>query len=191
MLKKILPIVCSAFLFFSQASAQVEEAVIRWTPGVCTASCAAGIRTQLNKINGVSEISVNENQGQAVLKYNKGARFSLDQITLAMQMMGIWTEEIHLKVTGTVRQAGQDLFLASSGDGTQFLLLGQARPFPGQPPNVYVDQYNTANRALPDDVRKLLLDKATQKQEVIITGPIFQPERAPPLMLIVENIATQ
>jgi len=186
-IKKSLLIFCTVLGIIQGKSleAEIDEVTITWTAGLCSSSCVKGLYDQFRKIPGVKEISINQSQGQAFLRWQPNASFSYQPVEVAMALIGLYVNNIKVKVRGTIVNDSPGVYnIVSIGDSTSFTLM--AIPTPQR--NQYVDQYSPYNRQLSPEMVKQL-QQAQQKQQIAtISGPLFMPWRSPPLYLVIENI---
>lgn len=164
---------------------EIQDVTITWTAQECFSSCTKGMYGQFRKIQGVSEISINQGAGEAVLHWQPNASFAYQPVQVAMQLLGLSINTIKVRVRGTLINDSQNSYtLLSIGDGTSFTLIS----IPSPATNQYVEQYNIQNRTLSADMIQQL-QKAQQDQQIAtVTGPLFMPWRSPPNYLVVQNI---
>lgn len=169
------------FFSFSCIEARVREVTITWNAPLCLSSCVAGLYDQFMKIPGVEEVDMAP--GRARLKWQPDAPFSFVPINTAMSMIGLSIIELRVKVSGAIIHNANSVTLVSKPDGTWFNLRSTPIPVPNQ----YVEQFNISNYSLHPQMYQELLEAEEKQQEVEITGQIFEPERSPPLVLIIER----
>lgn len=182
----ILNLTLFAALFSSNILfSEIQTVTIKWTAAECFASCGKGLEQQFKKIHEVAEIHMNLLQGQAELRWKPNAPFSFTPVKIAMQMIGLYINDIHIKVRGTIKHDNQNNFtLVSLGDNTTFNLLSA----PSSSMVNYVEQYNPQNRVIRPDLKNQLLESERNHSVATISGPLFEPYRAPPLVLIIEHL---
>lgn len=168
-------------------NADIEKVTIQWTQARynCDAGCLQLLDNQFRKIPGVSSVAINQGAAQAVLQWDPNAPFSYTAIDTAMRMVGPSIDNlgIRLKIRGTIRHDANTVTLISLGDNTNYFLLSPITPSSTQ----YVDPESVASHPLWPQVRTELLDAEAQNLLVTVEGPLFQPERAPPYYIIVEQ----
>lgn len=174
-------------LTWTALHAEVLEVRIQWTPQLCNDICARNLEKQFHRIYNVDEITMNHPAGQILLKYKPRGVYNFGPINTAMQMIGLTINDIHIKVRGHIKATDREVLLISDGDASVFFLMSPVRPDPGK----YVENYNPATHQLTVQHRNQLIDAARSKQYVTISGPLFEPERAPPNYLIVQEIKTE
>ncbi len=175
---------CALVSLSASLLGEVEYVEIKWTPGLCSESCAKNLRTQFSKTAGVASSEVSASSAQAKLHWKPNVTFSFGPINAAMSMIGLSMTELRVKVRGTIIHDAKTVTLVSLGDNTRFQLLG-----PTQASKTgYAIAHNINSHPLPPDTRTKLLDAQTQKQVVTVEGPLFEPERSPPLYLITEKL---
>lgn len=165
-------------------NAEIQQVVIKWTPGLCTASCIAGLDKAFKKIDAVASTSLDQAAAQAVLQWKPNYPFSYTPIDYAMNAIGLYVTEFRMKVRGTIIHDKTNVFLVSLGDNTSFTLLSPTIPAPSQAASLY----NVESYQLTPQLRERLIATEAQHQVVSIAGPIFTPWLSPPLLLIVESL---
>jgi hypothetical protein len=167
--------------------ADIEKVTVQWTQARynCDAGCLRLLDNQFRRISGVSDVAIDQGAAQATLQWNPNVPFSYTAIDTAMRMVGPSIDNlgVRLKVRGTIRHDANSVTLISLGDNTNFFLLSPITPSSTQ----FVDTESVASRPLWPQVRTELLDAEAQNLIVTIDGPLFQPERAPPFYIIVEQ----
>lgn len=183
---KKLQLLCAAIFIVgtSHSLAEVQTVTLKWTAGLCKESCVKGLTQQFQKIDGVADISIDMDQGQAELQWKPDVAFSYYPVKIAMQMIGLYINNIKVKVRGTITHDTQSVQLVSLGDNTIFQLLNPVAPQKDQ----YFEQYSIYSRQLSQELRDKLLDIEQNNQVVTIDGPLFEPERSPPIYLVVEHM---
>jgi hypothetical protein len=172
-------------LQFISLGAEIENVTVTWSAIECKSSCINQLEQQFRKIPGVAEISMNQSAGQADLKWKKNATFSFSPINIAMEMIGLTINDIRVRVHGILEHTATHVTLISSGDLTHFDLINPVVPtLKGQAP-----QFNLGVRGLQPALREKLLAAETEKKIATIEGPLFMPERSPPLELVVSSVS--
>lgn len=171
-------------LALSHLPAEIEHVSVKWVSAACLESCAHGLQQQFSKIPGVAEVSVDQAAGRADLRWKPNAPFAYYPIHAAMSMIGPSIKNLRVRVKGTIKHDAKTVSLVSLGDYTTFILLSPLTPSP----NEYTIMYNVETHKLLPNMREQLLQAEANKQTVTIEGPLFQPERAPPLLLITETV---
>lgn len=188
-MKKFTGHICSlvySCMIFSSAhlSADIDHVTIKWTTGLCTSSCVTTLKDQFSKVPGVAKIEITQGQGQMSLQWKPNVPFNFIPINGAMSLVGLSIQDLRIKARGNISHDNQRVFLTSTGDNTRFQLLGPVQPSEHH----YVIEFSPFTHPLSADMRKDLLDAEAAHQIVTIEGPILEPERSPPLYLIVERI---
>jgi len=174
-----------AILFCVQSlQAEIQHVIIKWTPALCILpSCVQGLQQQFVRISGVEDVQINQAAGQATLRWKPDVPFTFPPINTAMSMIGLSILDFRMRARGHIIQQGNNFVFVSQGDETRFVLLGPVTPQQTR----YVIEFNPETH-LPNPQLKDQFQQAVQNNSsVIIEGPIFQPERSPPLQLIVER----
>lgn len=176
------------FLCVMPLTAEIEWVIIKWTPGLCLTNCTQILGPRLRQIPGVSEVSIDQPQAQAQLRWLPGFTFSYTPIEAALAWVGLSINPtgLRVKVRGQIMHDRVNIGLVSIGDGTAFILLSPVAPRLSG----YTEEFNVASYVLTPQTRDQLLQAEATGQIVTIQGPIFSPWRSPPdpLMLIIEQI---
>lgn len=134
---------------------------------------------------GLAELTITQNQGQADIRWKPYAPFSFDSINSAMRLAGPRLKDVRVKVRGAIGHSGNNFFIKSLGDNTQFTLLSPAR--------VRIGEYLTKSldvHVLAPEMRQKLLQAEREFVVAVIEGPLFEPtrNRGLALYLIIEQI---
>lgn len=167
----------------SNLHAEIQKIIVVWTRGICTPTCIVNLERQLRRMDGVADINMNPSSATAVLQWNPNVPFSFQALEAPMSKIGLSIEHLRIRVQGTLSHDDNNIWLSSIGDGTRFVVLG------GVDPTVvgYTETFNTESYRLPLDQRQQFIDAENQNLTVTIDGPIFMPERAPPLVILSEK----
>lgn len=163
------------------ARAEVEEVTVTWNGFKCQSSCVSQMEQNLKSIPNATNVQVNP-QGSAIMKWAPNQPFSYEPFRYAAGAIGNRFSSMRIKVKGTITFDGTNFFLISSGDNTQFLLVGPLLTQPGRyaPNNL---QTHPITPATQDQLTRL-----TQSQrKVMISGPLLLPSYYQ-LALVTENI---
>jgi copper chaperone CopZ len=179
-----LKLICLFLLTHTTVNGEIQKIQVKWNPVSCNAACAQGVLKELRKVRGITAVDVDSGTGQANIQWDPSTPFSFERIKIAMQMIGPYINDIRLWTRGKIRHSNQTISLVSSGDNSQFILVG----LPEHSPTGYVEQYSGDVRHLSDDMRDQLLDAESQDLFVNIQGPLFLPYYGSPLKLIVEKM---
>lgn len=183
-MQKYLAMFLLTLLTYSNIHAEIEFVTVNWTPLKCQSTCVGLLHKEFSKIQGVAEISINQPQGFALLKWYKGAPFSSVSIKTAMKMVGLSWHNIRVRVKGSIEKNSNSIFIVSEGDHTTFELINPVIPDLQR----QTAQYNQGARLLSPELRKQLLEAQAAHKTVVIEGPLFMPERSPALVLVVEKL---
>ncbi|KAF3362804.1 Uncharacterized protein PHSC3_000663 [Chlamydiales bacterium STE3] len=175
---------CFNLGLFLDLLSEIEKATVTWTPILCSGSCVKTLERHFSKIKDIANISINQQVGMAELSWKPNASFNFTSIATAMGLVGLSIRDIRVKVRGTIRVSGKNYRVISLGDNTPFVLLNSVTPYRG----TYVVEFNPANRELRPEMRQRLHEAQKKNQVAIIEGPLFMPERAPPFMIVVDQI---
>lgn len=174
------------FLGLHPLQAQIEQVTFTWQTPLCPVSCEQALNKQLSKINGVAQVSIPPGSGSALLVWKPNVAFSFFPLNAATRMVGIRIHDVHLKVKGTIDGGNNtSLRLRSVGDNTVFNLIS-----PPQAPLATdaVALYNPQAYPLSPTVREQLAEPQRVRKPVTIEGMLLEPERGPPLYLVVEKV---
>jgi hypothetical protein len=168
--------------------AEVESIIIRWNPIKCQTNCPELLAYQFKQVYGVAEVYVGA--GQAELKWKPNVLFSLPQVKVALQMVGISIVGINVRVRvrGKLQHQKEEMTLISSGDNTRFVLLNPVVTDLAH--NRQAPEYNYMARQLTLEMRQQLLEAEAKHQIATIEGVIFMPERSPPdpLAIVIDQM---
>lgn len=169
------------------AFAEIQKILITWDVASCVPGCDNLLQRYFRQVRGVTDIKVNRGAGEALILWRPDTSFAFSSIDTALRLVGLNPNTIRMQVRGHIRQQGQNTALISSGDGTPFYLLNPVSPSLTQ----YTETESVFNRQLDPQTRQQLLDAASADQQVIIEGPLFQPERSPPLFLVIASMRAE
>lgn len=169
---------------YSSLQAEIESITIKWTALECQQSCIAGLEKQFRNINGVADVVMNQPAGMATLRWKPDVALTFPPINTAMSMIGLSINILRVKVRGTISHDAKTVTLNSLGDNTRFLLMSPVTPKRYE----MVEEFNPETHVLTPAQREQFLRAQDADQIAIVEGPIFEPERSPPLKIIVENV---
>lgn len=175
-------IVCMQLPLFSE----VQKLTIKWSAPQCDTKCADTIVAAFSKVPEVASIEMNQPAGQMDVHWKPNQKISFIPINAAMSRVGLAMDDIRIRVRGTLSHDERGVVLHSLGDETPFQLLGPVVP----ERHKYAIQYSPYTHPLSPEMREELLKGEQENKVAIVSGPLFMPERSPPLtlMIIVENI---
>lgn len=160
------------------------EIVVKWLPGSCGDSCVQQLDRQLHSIKDVAEIKFEGTNNQATLRWRPDRHFSFTPIDNAFRYVGVDMNEIFVTVRGTITSTHRDVTITSLGDNSKFILLSPLRTNPAEAPM----PNNIQSYALKPETREQLLPTESIYQIVTAEGSLFEPERSPPNLLILEKV---
>lgn len=186
-MKKILftlmsAIQCVCITWNLQLDAEIEYIVVKWLPTACLPSCVQTIAQQLSTIP-IAEMVLNQQQGQATLRWKPRVPFSYGYINTAMRTAGPGVQDVRVKVRGTIIVTGSAVILQSLGDETQFILLSPAQANLNQ----YVAQHSIDSHVLAPGTMQKFIEGQRDSTVVVVEGPLFEPQRMQGLYLIVQQ----
>lgn len=176
--------ICFGCLWLNDLGAEIQKVVITWKSAFCQQSCADGLAREFRKVNGVAEIDMNAAAGRMELRWKPNAGFQFQPINNAMAMIGVSIKDIRVTVRGTLTHDNRRVTLVSLGDNTRFDIINPVIPSPNQ----QADEFNASTRGLTDANLTKLLDAEKEHMIATIDGPLFQPERSPPILLVLESL---
>lgn len=94
---------------------KVEQTVY----GMDCAPCAYGVEKNIKKLDGVQEVTVSLNEGNAVVELAKDNKVSIGAIRQAISDGGFTPKEAHVEVAGTLARKDGKLQLVTE-DGTRY-----------------------------------------------------------------------
>lgn len=171
-------------VYLNLLHSEIEQIRIKWNSSVCQESCLRKLENQFQSLPELTGMTINGNEGEAILTWKPDAPFSYIPIEVAISRIGFGIDEIQMTIKGKISHERGNPILISSGDNTRFNLLGT----PEIKPNRYIEQNSPFNRPLTLEMNSILKDAESNKKVLTISGPLFQPENSPPLYLIVESI---
>lgn len=171
--------------YMTPLSAEIQKVNLTWTAILCRGLCGRELEKQFSRVKGVASISIDQQAGSAELRWKPNEKFSFQPIHIAMSLVGLGLRDIRLSVKGTIRTDGKTFTLVSLGDNTIFTLLNPIIPNP----HSYVPQTSSANRKLTPEMQQKLFDAQRTHKIATISGPLFEPYRSPPLMLVIDQIS--
>lgn len=174
-----------ALVYATHLNAEIEKVSVKWTPYQCDAGCVQNLDRQFRQIAGVADVTINMSAAQAEIRWRPNIPFSYTAIDTAMRMIGpsIDNRGLRLKVRGTIQHDARSVTLISTGDNSRFILLGPIVPSPTH----YVEEESVWSHRPTPEARNEYLAAEDADQTVTVEGPLFQPEQAPPMYMIVEK----
>jgi len=164
---------------------EIQQATLSWTPGLCKTECIRNLEKELRMISSVKEVRLNDSAGQASILFKSNIPFSMSAFEEAMRSNGLSIISFRLRVKGEIVSQGPDYVLISSGDNTSFTLINPIVPERDN----YIVQYNISSKSpkLSPTLIKQIEDNRNLNEAATIEGPLLFPERAPPLLLVIES----
>ncbi len=172
-MKKVLFFLGLALTFSSFLQAEIVNIVIKWNAFSCANICVSSLQNNLRSINGITDLVINPMAGVAEIEWNPRIPFNFYSFSIASRTIGIRINDVRLRVKGTIFHVGNNIFLNSLGDGSQFLLLGPIQP----QASTYIIQQNVASHPISAELREKLLDAERRQEIVTVEGPLFEPYR--------------
>lgn len=170
---------------FNCAVAEVEKVTISWTALLCNQRCIQQLDRHFSRIKGVAGVEFNQQAGMVELRWKPNVPFYVAPINIAMGLVGVSIKDIRVKVRGTIRASSKNYRIVSLGDNTSFTLLSPITPYRG----TFATPFNPANRELSPEMRQKLYEAQKSNKIALIEGPLFMPERSPPLMIVLDQIS--
>lgn len=162
----------------------IKQITLTWNAVTCQDTCVAQIHKELSTTKEIHDITINPQEGSAVMQWKTGELFSYEPFRYAMAAVGLSINSMRVHVQGTISHEGETVFLNSTGDNTRFQLVGPIKTQPGR----YTPRYNLASYPLSQELLQQLRDFEQQRMKVIVSGPLLLPSHYP-LVLIIENIS--
>lgn len=182
-MKSFILLIAALFLTHPLMS-EIQKVQIKWAPASCQVNCAQLLAQKFQQVPGVAQVYMNQPAGQAELRWKPNVPFTYQSVYTAMQLVGLWYDDFRVKVRGTIRINGNQVTLVSLGDNTQFILVGTVQPQQGK----YATEYNAQTRPFTPALFAQLQAAAAESRLAIVEGPLFMPERSPPLYLVVAQL---
>lgn len=182
---KILFLQLLLSLFIFPVYGEIEWIKIKWNSPLCPDSCIQNLHKQFEQIKGVSEISIDQSAGQAVLKWKVNQPYAFQPINIAMRMVGLTILDYRIRVKGRIFIDGKTFKLLSIGDDTTFVLLG---PINNMNLNQQSIEFSAQNRQITGDLKEKLLAAKKANAAVTIEGVLFEPQRQPLIQLVIEQL---
>lgn len=183
-MRTFILLIAALFLIQEPLKAEILRVQIKWTPASCQVNCAQLLARKFQQVPGVAQVYMNQPGGQVELRWKPNFPFSYQTTYTAMQLVGLWYDEFRVKVRGTIQINGNQVSLISLGDNTQFILVGTVQAQQGR----YVTEYNAQTRGFTPTLFAQLQQAAAENRIAIVEGPLFMPERSPPLYLVVAQL---
>lgn len=171
------------FLLVNSLSAEVEQITVRWNAVTCYDTCTPLLENNLRAIANVTNLQMNGRSGAAVMGWNPHQTFSYEPFRLASAAAGVRLLDVRVRVRGTIAHDADRFYLVSTGDGARFWLLGPIVTGNDR----YVPRYNPESYPLVGPVKAQLLEAEEKGQTVVISGPLYLPNRYP-RTLIAEQV---
>lgn len=166
------------------ARAEIQHVSVLWNSTICLEACAQAVAQRFRKMDGAASVSVSQPAGRADIDWKPDRPFSYFDIRDAMSWVGLSINKLRVVAKGKIFHDEKNFTLISSGDGSRFILLGQLNPTLG----MYTERFNVASYHLSQDTIDKLVKAEKDGSSVTVEGPIFEPQRSPPLWLIIEQM---
>ncbi len=163
---------------------EIQKLQVKWQAPSCSTGCAQLMIKQFQAIPGVAQVYMNQPAGQMDLRWKPNYPFSFTPINNAMAMVGLSYTEVRIRVRGYLQVSGNNYSVVSLGDNTPFVLLAPAQAQQGR----YVIEYNIASHQLTPYLIAQLQQGIQDNRVAVVEGPLFQPERSPPLYLVIQQL---
>jgi hypothetical protein len=173
------------FLLCAQTSlmAEVEQIIIKWNALTCLSLCPSSIQMNIEGIRQTSNVQVNGFSGVATMGWSANYPFSYEPFRAAFAATGVLIRDMRVRVRGNIRHDADNFYLVSIGDDARFLLIGPLQPQPGR----YIPKYSLVSYPLSPRIREQLMVAEANNFTVVISGPLFLPEKYP-RTLVTEEI---
>lgn len=89
--------------------------------GMDCAPCAYGVEKGLKKLDGVKDVKVSLNKGDAVIELKRDNKINMEEIRKVITNGGFTPKDAKVEVSGKLRHEGQNLVLATE-NSTQYRL---------------------------------------------------------------------
>ena len=172
-------------LVVTPLSGEIQQVSIHWRSGLYQGTCVQLVEKELNKINGVDQLTIDQVAGVATLSWNPKIPFQYTAINTAMRMVGLSMRDIRICVRGLIAHTEEAMFIVSDGDGTRFELI---HPL-GSDAQDIATKYNYQARKLQPALKQKLLNGEKNRQIATVEGPVFMAERNTlPTQIVVDQL---
>ena len=165
-------------------TAEIQQLEMRYNPAFCTMQCPNMLLNALRGMPAVAEVTMNAQQGQAILRYKPNQAFDFWAFKRALQSIGSNYDFLRIKVRGTITGSGKNFNLISIGDNTKFVLLGPIQSSAVQ----YTISPNLTNHPLTPYLIESLERGVKENRIAVIQGWLFEPDRNPPYYIVIEQM---
>lgn len=175
-------------------NAEITRFTLSWDPVYCNQpTCKRLLSTWIKEMHQVGQLKFDEKGNKAIIYWKPYTDFNYDVIDNLMHRLGLApqientpTYESKLagiiKLRGTITHDADFVYIRSIGDNSRFVLIGPTRDQTTR----YVEKFSFENRKLDPKIRLMLLEAEEHFRVVTIEGPLFEPERRPPLYIVVK-----
>lgn len=187
MLKMLAKIFILSFALTLPLQAEIQKVTIKWTSALCAGPCVKELYHYFSLVPGVADVQIDQPGGQAIVRWKPNVPFTYQSMDTVTRLVGLYQNEIRVRVQGQVSHNLNNFRITSLGDGTTFNLLAPVTPSRTQ----YVEENNEETRQLSQEMKNQLLEAQQNNQMVTIEGPLFLPERSPPMQIIIESFKVE
>lgn len=185
MQQRLLKHLILLLLFSTPLSAEIQSLEMRFNPAFCNLKCPSMLAGALQNMPAVAEVTMNGQQGQAIMRYKPNMPFDFWAFKRAIQTIGVNYLFLRIKVRGSIKGSGNKFALVSMGDNTQFNLLGPLQSSPNQ----YTISTDTTNHPLTPYLIETLQQGVNENRVAVVSGWLFEPERNPPYYIVIEQMS--
>lgn len=171
-------------LLMTPLSAEILSVEVRFNPAFCNLQCPSMLTTAFQNMQAVAEVSMNGQQGQAILRYKPNQPFDYRTLRNAIASVGTTPQYLRVKVRGAIRGQNNNFAISSMGDNTLFYLLGPIQASPTQ----YTISASLSNHPLPPYLIETLQKGVAENRIAVVQGWLFQPDRSPPYYIVIEQM---
>lgn len=177
----VMVIILLALLIPLQVFGVIEQVTFLFAQGFCQDSCQTELKQKLAALPQVAGVTVGP--ASATIAWKPNTQFSYPPLKTAFQMVGVQRQNMRVIATGTVQKRGNAWYFTSTGDFTQFRLVGPLISSKSQ----YVIPYAIENHPIVNERKEFLEDAAKTKAVIRINGPLLEPETVSPTTLVMED----
>lgn len=177
-------LLCGITLVHAGLSAEIELVDVQWIAPKCIGTCITRVTDLFRQLNGTAELIVSQPEGRVSLRWKPYAPFRTDAITNTMSAIGLRSQDIRLRVRGTISRRGRSFILRSMGDNTKFILLGP----PPVSMSLFIPTRSIETHVISPELQQHLAHAERYFVVVTVEGPLFTALRQPGIYLIAERV---
>jgi hypothetical protein len=180
-MKKHILFIINVLCLFSWTSIQGEIQMVEifWRHGACQYNCTKLLEGKLSEVPQIESVTTSTTSNMASIKWKKYDQFTYLLVKRPFQRVGVGIDNIRLKVKGTLSPSQDRIVLVSTEDNTNFDLV-----------SINKEKSHPSKLTIDPKFKQTFLDYAKDQKTLIVEGALYQPDRSPPLYLLVERVTT-